>query len=36
MDSTKLALEQRIARLEAIEEIKRLKAKYAHFFGQRP
>lgn len=31
MDSTILSLEQRFSRLEAIEEIKQLKARYAHY-----
>jgi hypothetical protein len=30
MDLTKLTLEQRLARMESIEEIKQLKARYAH------
>lgn len=31
MNMTELSLEQRVARLEAIEEIKQLKARYAHY-----
>lgn len=34
MDSTILSLEQRVARLEGIEEIKQLKARYAHFLDK--
>lgn len=34
MNSTTLSLEQRVARLESIEEIKQLKARYAHFLDK--